>query len=137
VFQRTRTRRRQLAVVAPNLEQAVAQPLPQVPGAVVAEGDHGEGRLISMNGDGATFDFTSTPLRIGSGQECEVRVPPAADVAPRHAAIWMRDRKIMLRHTGGARRPTFVAGRPVEWLILEPGDEFAIGTQRWRVELRT
>ncbi len=138
VFQRTRTRQRQLAVVAPNLEQAVAQPLPQVPGAIVVEGEHGAGRLIALDGDadGVAYDFTSTPLLIGSGHECQVRVARAPEVAPKHASLWMRDGKIMLRHTGGPRRPTLVAGRPVEWLILDHGDEFAVGTQRYRVEVR-
>lgn len=137
VFQRTRTRRRQLAVVAPNLGQAAAQPLPQAPGSIVTDTDHGAGRLIAL--DGAvprSYDFTSTPLRIGSGQECEVRLAASPEVASRHAVIWMKDGKIMLRHTAGPRRPTLVAGRPVEWIILDPGDEFTVGGQRYRAEAR-
>jgi len=137
VFQRTRTRRRQLAVVAPNLGQAAAQPLPHAPGSIVTDTDHGVGRLIAL--DGAvpqSYDFTSTPLRIGSGQECEVRLAASPEVASRHAVIWMKDGKIMLRHTAGPRRPTLVADRPIEWVILDSGDEFTVGGHRYRAEAR-
>jgi hypothetical protein len=47
----------------------------------------------------------------------------------------MRDGKIMLRHRAPGRRPTLVAGKPVDWVILEHGDEFTIGRYRFRVEL--
>jgi VWFA-related protein len=139
LFGRMRTRRRQLAVVAPNLEAAAAQPLPQAPGAVVAEVDHGRGRIVTVDadgasGDGASFEFGSTPLQIGSARDCQVRVAPGPEVAPKHASVWMRDGKIMLRHTGGTHRPTLVAGFPVDWVILEAGDEFAVGAHRYRVE---
>jgi VWFA-related protein len=134
IFQRTRTRRRQLAVVAPNLQQAAAQGVPHVSGIVIDRAD-GEGRLILLDGSPPpAYDFTSAPLRIGSGHDCEVRLPPSPEVAPRHAAVWMRDGKIMLRHTGGSRRPTLVNGRPSDWIILEHGDEFVVGPHRFRVE---
>jgi hypothetical protein len=138
VFQRSRTRRRQLAVVAPNIEQAAAQPLPQVPGAILTEGDDGRGRIITLDdsGDaGAAYDFTSEPVHVGSGRDCVVALPPSAEIAPRHASVWMRDGKIMLRHRAPGRRPTLVAGKPVDWVILEHGDEFTIGRYRFRVEL--
>jgi pSer/pThr/pTyr-binding forkhead associated (FHA) protein len=75
------------------------------------------------------------PLRIGSATDSDVRVPASPDVAPRHAAIYMRDRKIVLRHTGGSRRPTFVGGQAIELVILEDGDEFMVGPHKFRAEV--
>ena len=108
-------------------------------GSTVVEGEDGYGRLVALDPaePGRTFDFASTPLRIGSGPECEVRLPSSADVAPQHALVWMKDGKIMLRHVGGVRRGTLSNGQPVEWVILDGGDEFAVGQHRYRAELRT
>ena len=137
-YRRRRLRRAQLAVVAPNPRTAAAQGLPAAAaGSIVADIDHGAGRLIAL--DGAvpqSYEFTSTPLRIGSGSECEVRLAASPEVASRHAVIWMKDGKIMLRHPAGPRRPTLVAGRPIEWIILDPGDEFTVGGQRFQLEAR-
>ena len=46
----------------------------------------------------------------------------------------MRDGKIMLRHTGGAGKRTLAAGRPVEWVILDSGDEVGVGSRRFSAE---
>lgn len=94
------------------------------------------GRIIEMSANGAmrTFDVSGVPLTIGSGPRCEVRVDPAPDVAPEHAVVWARDGKLMLRHVGGARRKTTVDARPVDWVILEDGDVFAVGSYRFRAE---
>jgi VWFA-related protein len=135
-IQRARTRRHQLAVVAPNLAQASEQGVPYVPGTIIADDDDGAGRLVALDLDGVTRDFTSVPIKIGTGTDCDLRLPAAPEIAGRHAVVWMRDGKIMLRHTGGGRRPTLVSGRPVDWVILEDGDEFSIGAHRFRAELR-
>jgi hypothetical protein len=136
VVRRTRRRRQQLAVVRPNLDHAITQGLPNVPSMVVDVKD-GEGRVIALDGSagGRAYDFASVPLRIGSANDSDVRIEASPDVAPRHAAIWMRDRKIMLRHTGGSRRPTYVGGQSVDLVILEDGDEFVIGPHKFRAEI--
>lgn len=132
VVQRTRTRRRQLAVVAPNPIRAEAQGVPMPEPGRIIDPDDGRGRLESLDGlAGGPWEFASRPIRIGSASDCEVRLPVSAAVAPQHALVWMRDGKIMLRHTATGRRTTLVAGRPVDWVILESGDEFAAGPHRF------
>ena len=135
-LRRRRARRRQLAITAPNPGLAAAQGLPDQHAGDAYAGEHGAGRLIEVNGahPQPSFAFESTPLAIGSEAGCDVRIDPAADVAARHALVWMKDGKIMLRHTGGPRRTTLIAGRPVTWVTLEDGDEFAIGPHRYRAE---
>jgi VWFA-related protein len=136
VARRTRTRRRQLAVVAGNLEQAEAQGVPMPDPSAVANPEDGTGRLTSLDGvDGGPWPFASRPIRIGTAPECEVRVPWTNDVAPQHALVWMRNGNIMLRHIGGQGKRTLVAGRPVEWVILESGDELTLGSQRFSAEV--
>jgi VWFA-related protein len=94
------------------------------------------GRIIELhtNGTPRAFEVSGVPLTIGSSARCNVRVEPTADVAPEHAMVWARDGKLMLRHVGGARRKTTVDARPVDWLILDDGDEFAVGPYRYRAE---
>jgi hypothetical protein len=134
VWRRTRRRRRQLAIVRPNLDKAVTQGLPNVPGMIVDKRD-GEGRLIALGEGRRAYEFGSVPLRIGSATDSDVRIAASPDVAPRHAAIYMRDRKITLRHTGGSRRPTFVGGQAVDLVILDDGDEFIVGSYKFRAEV--
>ena len=71
---------------------------------------------------------------IGSGRDCAVRLDPSPLVATHHAVVWIKDGKIMLRHVGGPWRSTKVADRPVNWVILENGDEFTVGEQTFRAE---
>jgi VWFA-related protein len=98
--------------------------------------DRTRGRITELNGDGAgrSFEFGTVPLSIGSAARCTVRLAQAPDVAPEHALIWAKGGKLMLRHVGGPRRRTLVASKPVDWVILDDGDEFAIGTHRYRAE---
>jgi hypothetical protein len=93
------------------------------------------GRLIALNGASADAGvrFGGEPVSIGSGPEAAVRIEAGADVAPVHALVWIKDGKIMLRHVAGHSRRTLVDGRPVEWVILEDGDVFSVGSHRWRV----
>jgi hypothetical protein len=108
---------------------------PPIPGAPVAHAHDERAAVCGVSGDlaGHTFHFGGTPLVFGTDPKADVRLGRSREVAPRHAMLWVRDGKIMLRHTGGARQ-TLSAGRPVDWLILEEGDEFSIGPHRWRIE---
>lgn len=94
------------------------------------------GRLVAIAGEhaGVTFELGDVPLIVGSDASAALRLAPSRDVAPRHASIWMRDGKVTLRHTGG-RHPTYVEGRPVDLVVLEPGDEITIGANRFVVEV--
>lgn len=133
---RAAVRRAQQRVVAPNPELAAAQGVPVRAGAASAPEPHddGRGRIVPLDDAATPLDFDAVPVTIGSGADCDVCLPRADDVAPRHAQLWMKDGKIMLRHLAGPRRPTTIAGRPVDWVILEPNDEFAIGQHRFRAE---
>jgi hypothetical protein len=113
------------------------EPLPP-PAALEADDgpDLSRGRIVAIDGaaGGQAFEFGTVPLRIGWAPDCDVRVPRSDDVAPQHALIWAREGKLMLRHIGGQRHRTTVGGRSVDWLILDEGDEFAVGKQRFRAE---
>lgn len=134
VSRRVRRRRRQLAIVRPNLDHAVTQGLPNVP-AMTVDKREDQARMYVLGPAGVrSYEFGSVPLRIGSATDSDVRVEASPDVAPRHAAIYMRDRKIVLRHTGGSRRPTLVAGQAIDLVMLDDGDEFTIGPHKFRAE---
>jgi hypothetical protein len=134
---RRRQRRRALAVVAANPALAAAQGLPELITTPPAEtnGD-ARGRLLALTGAlaGRAYEFGPVPLTIGSEPETDVVLSPSDEIAGRHAAIWIKDGKIMLRHLGGGRRTTRVDGKAVSWVILEDGDEFDVGGHRYRAE---
>jgi len=112
------------------------EPLPPPAPGALPEAPELLGRIVALNGDaaGTAYEFGEVPIVIGSDAAATVRLPRGADVAPRHAQVWVRDGKMMLRHTGGSR-PTMVGGRQVDWVILDPGDEFTIGGMRFRAEV--
>jgi VWFA-related protein len=90
--------------------------------------------LLHFDRDGQTHSRAvgGTPLVIGSSVESDIRLAESEDVAARHATVWLGDGRLRLRHVGGSR-PTLVNGRPVEVMILDTGDEFTIGGDRFRV----
>jgi VWFA-related protein len=133
-YRRRRLQRAQLAVVAPNPRTAAAQGVPASAGGSALRSDPATGRLTLLGEPGGSVDLTATPVSIGSDAGCTVRLPLSAAVAPRHAMIWVKDQKIMLRHVGGPRRSTLAAGRPVDWVTLEDGEEFSVGPHRFRAE---
>jgi hypothetical protein len=63
-------------------------------------------------------------------------VPASDGVAREHARLWMKSGRINLRHVAEGRRTTLVAGRPVDWVILDDGDEVGVGVTRLRVATR-
>jgi hypothetical protein len=66
------------------------------------------------------------PVTIGSAPSCAIRLPPDPAVAPEHARIGLGERRLMLHHLAPAYS-TLVAGSPVTWASLGPGDEVGIG----------
>ena len=90
--------------------------------------------LLHVEHDGETHmrAIGGTPLVIGSSPESDIRLASDDAVAARHATVWLGDGRLRLRHIGGSR-PTLYDGRPVDVIILEPGDEFTIGRDRFRV----
>jgi hypothetical protein len=134
-YRRRRELRAQLAVVAPNPGRAAAQGVPVSAGGSALRSEPATGLLTLIGGDGGSVDLTATPVSIGSGADCTVRLSPSASVAPRHAMIWVKDQKIILRHVGGPRRSTITGGKPVDWVTLEDGEEFYVGPHRFRAAL--
>ena len=114
------------------------EPLPAVVYADGAAPDGGDvrGRIVALDGEptGRSFHFGTAPIVIGSDAASDVRVASAPDVARRHALVWMRGGRMMLRHVGGIRRKTLVGGRPADWVILDDGDEIQVGAHHFRAE---
>jgi hypothetical protein len=113
------------------------QPLPELPEAVgdAVVAPSAQATLIELAaGEAVAYPVGDVPLVIGSDAQADLRIEASRDVAPRHASLWLNDGRITLRHTGGMR-PTLVDGRPIEVVILEDGDEFAIGHHRFRAEV--
>ncbi len=91
-------------------------------------------QLLLMNGDGSAREFRigGTPMAIGTDERADIRLDDDGRVARRQATVWRGGGHLRLRHTGGTR-PTLVDGRPIDVIILEPGDEFTVGDYRFRV----
>ncbi len=127
----------QEATVAPNPRLAAAQPVPQPDAAMIIDPVHGAGRLVIVDGMGAgdVVLFSSQPLVLGADARSGIRITRSSEVASKHAQVWMKVGKIMLRHLAGTARQTNVNGKPVEWVILDEGDVIAIGESRLRAEV--
>lgn len=140
LFRRVRAQQaalaRQQATVAPNPRLAAAQTVPQPEAAAAIDPAQGTGRVSILEGEGAgtTMQVSSLPLSIGADGRSDIRIARGPDVAARHAQVWMRDGKMMLRHLAGAARETRVNGKAVDWVILEDGDNVTIGDSRFRAE---
>ena len=119
--------------------QVADLPVP-APRASALAGERAEERavqLLRVTEDGATraFEVRGTPLTIGTARDADIHVPADDRVASRHATVWVADGNLRLRHIGGAR-PTLFNGRPIDVMVLEPGDEFAVGCARFVVGAR-
>jgi Mg-chelatase subunit ChlD len=135
LLRRRRNQRAIDAIVAPNPDRAARQGVPAPDSQTTATAVGVTGRLLPAGSDAtSSIVFGATPITIGSQPTCDIVLEPAPDVAPRHAQLWMRDGKMTLRHLGGGRRATTIAGRRIDWVILEDGDEFAVGPHRYRAE---
>jgi hypothetical protein len=108
------------------------------PPASVAEASAPLGRLHVVSGPpaGQTFVVGSTPVSIGSGQRCLVRLPreleEGGEIAPEFARIWIRGDRLMVHELRRLTATGPVGGR---WEMLEDGDVFSIGPCSFRFEL--
>jgi hypothetical protein len=132
---RIAARRRQRARERDAGRQSDAPVPAPLPGAPIERAEDRTAAVSALTGEaaGRTVEFGALPITLGSDEHADVRIPRSREVAPRHAMLWVREGRIMLRHTGGVRQ-TLVSGRPVDWLILEDGDEFSIAGHHYRVE---
>ena len=84
---------------------------------------------------GLRVPVAGRPVTIGTSHDCGVVLPAAGkEVERRHARIWHRDGRYML-HRLGRRGAIVMAGQQVQWAVLEPDDEFAIGPHRFRFQV--
>lgn len=82
--------------------------------------------LVLRNEQGARrIPIPSSPLRIGSGDDCDVVLPAGSGVAEEHAAVWQADERVLLHARRGASLR--VSGRTVPWAYLDDGDVIEIG----------
>ena len=108
------------------------------PPAPVAEVGAPLGRLHIVNGPlaGQTFAVGSTPVSIGSGPRCLIRLPreleEGGEIAPEFARIWVRGNRLMVHEL---RRLTAVGSVGGRWEMLEDADVFSIGPCSFRFAL--
>jgi len=83
---------------------------------------------------GRQFPVGASPVSIGSGHRCAVRLPDEeGHVAPEETRVWVRNRRLMvhrLTHLSDANAAEQGGG----WSILDPGEEFEIGGCQFRFE---
>ena len=135
LLRRRRLLRAQQAVVAPNPQRAAAQGVPVSLGGSALRSESATGLLTRLDAEGGSAGLTATPVSIGSSADCGMRLPESIPVAPRHATIWVKDQKIILRHVGGHSRSTMASGKPIDWVTLDDGEEFSVGPHRFRAAL--
>lgn len=95
------------------------------------------GRLRATTGSltGQTFPVGDTPISIGTGHRCLIRLDESEDgreIGVEHARVWIRDGQLV---THELRRLSDLGSMGGRWEFLAPGDEFAIGPYAFRFEL--
>ena len=85
------------------------------------------GVLISRGGSdaGREYQIGGTPVSIGSGARCGVRIDDP-DLSAEEARAWVRSGHLML-HRFTRLTAVSIDGTVGGWVILEPGDTFQIG----------
>jgi hypothetical protein len=66
---------------------------------------------------------------IGSDMQCDVRLPPADDVAGEHARLTVRRGRVLFHHLA-AGSDSYINGERAVWAVLEPGDTVRMGSYR-------
>ncbi len=84
--------------------------------------------------EGRLFRVSEKPATIGTGEDCDIRLPAAAGVAEEHARLWWRDGRLMLHHIA-PELVTLVGSRKILWTSMEDGDEVAIGPYTLRISV--
>lgn len=124
------TRHRMLAAPPEELE-----PPGESEEAAVEEVGEPMGVLISRGGPllGSEHVVGGTPVSIGSGARCGVRIDDGA-LSEEEARIWIRDGHLMLHRM---TRLSVIAsdGASGGWTILQPGDTLDVGQHRFEFRL--
>ncbi len=111
---------------------------PAAPAAAALAAPVGQLHVTSGPMAGQSFAIGSTPVSIGSGHRCTIRLPRDLDeggeIAPEFARIWVRGDQLMVHEL---RRLTVAGPVGGRWEMLENGDTFSIGSCAFRFELGT
>lgn len=83
-------------------------------------------RLLTSDGE-KLFRIGESPVTIGFGPGCDLRIPDSGTTYGARARIWPRDGKFML-HTLSRPGSVTVDSKPAGWVVLEDGDDIALGT---------
>jgi hypothetical protein len=118
----------------PRLRLLEGEPAP-VP-AIVAGAPLGRLHVVGGPLSEQAFSVGSTPLSIGSGARCLIRLPQrledGSEISQEFARIWVRDNRLMLHELRRLTASGPVGGR---WELLEDGDSFSIGPCSFRFQL--
>lgn len=101
-------------------EQAPATPPIPAPASLL---------LLAPGGGRQTYAIGESPLTIGFTSDCNVRLPNGVAGSWERVRVWRREGHYML-HNLSRRGSVSVAGRPVNWVVLEEGDEIQLGACR-------
>ena len=110
-----------------RMEQANGEPYS-------TEGEEAAVLVTSDLEESRSFRVAGKPVTIGTGQNCDIRLPAAEGIAEEHARLWWRDGRLMLHHIA-PDLATYVATKNIIWTSLEDGDEAAIGPYTLRIVL--
>lgn len=85
-------------------------------------------RLVDGPNAGIRVSLASGPVDIGSDPSCGLQLDTAERaVAATHARVWLQSGRLMVHHLARGHQ-TIVAGKPIDWATLEPGDTFQVGS---------
>lgn len=82
-------------------------------------------RLPGPEGE-KVYRIGESPVTIGFGPDCDLRMPDAGANRGERARIWPRDGRFML-HSLSMMGQVTVSGRPAGWVVLEEGDDIQLG----------
>ena len=92
-------------------------------------------KLVMFRSDGSRRDFPLKPgtTTIGRKEDCGIRIPLAA-ISRRHAEIFVDDDGAVLKDLGAANG-TYLNSMRVTEEDLEPGDQIAVGSVVFTVQI--
>lgn len=95
------------------------------------------GRIVGVGGalDGRSFPVGATPLIVGAGYRCHVRLPvEATDASTEEARLWVRRGRLMYHRVARLQAVPEEYPGP-EWLVIDVGEQFEVGRQAFLFEL--
>jgi len=93
------------------------------------------GSLVITKGElaGQTFPVGGTPISIGTGHRCLIRVADEGDdISTEHARVWVREDHLVVHEM---RRLTAFGPAGGRWEFLSPGETFSVGSNGFEFQL--